>query len=290
MDRPTIEVVGTPDLPRLVSDIFGDKLLPAHEKIRVPDGKGGLALIGYRVSFMEEGKPMLSNVLVGDDGITFYEDDVQEADRVPDTVVPCRRDYFVCNYCLREIGAHAYNIEGLGEEDRPYPSIEDAWDEVEGCDGFCGGSYCANPPQRVVWTKADGTAQAQNFPSTGYADVVIAGIVQWAPDLQRPNELERTPEETVEAYEMYATAGSGWSLGQFLRLDLDDHTGEPQLPGEAQLYADGKVLVDQLNHKEIVFHGITFVVGWSSDTKRRKEPGWFVYPKTPLPEPSPLWR
>ena len=293
MKGPTIEIVGTPDLPCAVSAIFGDKLLPAHEKVMVPDAKGGLALLGYRVSFMGKGKPMLSNVLVGDDGETYFQDDVQEMAGEPNTFVPCRTEYFVCPKCLREIRAHAHIIEGESEEDRPHPSIDDAWDQVEGCAGFCGGDHCKNPPQRVYWTKPDGTVQTLNFVSKSAASFVIANIVQWQEASMQGDlscnmvcYLRDDPDSLIEAYEDL----SSHPLGEFLRLNRDPDTGEPMMPGYADLHDHGERISGPPVPLEVLYHGVLFIVEIVPIPNYAGVSGqWSVRPKVPLPEPLPRW-
>ena len=280
MNKPTIQIVGTPDLPEGVVSIFGDKLLVAHEKLTI-DG----ALIGYRVSFMDEGVPMLSNCLVGDDGVTYYEDDVQEMAGEPSTFVPCRTDYHVCPECLREIRAHAHIIEGESEEDRPHPAIGDAWDRVEGCDGFCGGNRCENPPQRVYWTSVL-RVSVRDFPSTMDASMTISSIVQWDAGLIKQTSAETmTPDEINDAYEALLVKSSG----HFLRLNLDPDTGKPIMPGADFLHSHADCIENHTTSYVYRYHGFDFVVGWDSDTTHRAEPGWMVYPKTTLPEAATVW-
>ena len=284
MNKPTIEIVGTGDLPQAVRNIFGDKLLNVHEKVMVPDANDGLSLLGYRVSFVDEGKNMLCNCLVGDDGETYYEDDVQEMAGEPLTSVPCRTNYCVCPDCLREIRGVVHVIEGESDEDRPYPSIEDAWDRVEGSGGLCGGDHCENPPQLVVWTRPDGHRSARRFESTMDASMTISGVVQWDPGLSEQGTKEvLTPDEIIDRYEALRVK----STGEFLRLDLDADTCEPKMPDGEFLLTNGEVLVNQLHHREVRYHGVVFVVCW--DSAKKPVPDWGVYPKDPLPEPQSMW-
>lgn len=212
MNQPLITIVGTPDLPEGIREMFGDTLLPSHEMFEVDSH-----LFGYRIAHSQDGVSCLSNVLVGDDGETYTEDDRQEAISTPSTFVPCRLDYYVCPECLRTIRAHAFIIEGESEEDRAHPSIEDAWDQVEGSGRLCGVYRCENPPQEVTFTNPEGVVSVRTYPSTRIATMAIGCIVQKDPEVDRPENWSLDADEIVDLYEQIGTHLSG----TFVRRDLD---------------------------------------------------------------------
>ena len=219
MDMPKLTIVGTPDLPQGIREMFGDALCKAHERV---ESCG--ELIGYRVVHIQDGTVYLSNIILDDATGEWFEDDRDEAIEPPSSFVPCRRDYHVCPKCLLTIRAHAHAIEGESEEDRPHPATDDAWEQVRGSGLLCGGDHCDDPPQMVVWTKVDGTVEKRRSTSTGHAIVLIAGVVQWDPEVNRPPYEDRTPAETIELYERIGTHLSG----TFVREDLDPITGQPK--------------------------------------------------------------
>jgi len=278
LGKPRVEIIGTPDLPEGVRRLYGDDLLHAHERIMAPRSGGGLALVCYRVQFMRVGLPHVANALVGDDGVTYHEDDVQVLEGEPSTFVSCRTEYCVCDQCLREIRAHAHIIEGESLEDRPLPSIEDAWDRVEGSGLLCGGDHCGNPPQLVVWTR-EGHRSARRFPSTMDASMTISGVLQWDPGVEPRVTAEGplTPDEIVDLYEALDERSSG----EFLRLDLHPRTCEPIMPRPQVIMTEGTSCPEAGHH---VWHGVTFVIVWHADSKE-----WEITIGDPLPEPGPRW-
>jgi len=283
LSKPKVEIVGTPDLPEALRKMYegsGLPLLHAHERVMGPLVDGGHTLIGYRVQIMRIGLPHIATCLVGDDGVTFFEDGLEVLNRDPSTFVPCRTDYHVCPDCLRELRAHAHVIEGESLEDRPMPSVNDAWDQVEGCAGLCGGDHCEDPPERVVWTKADGSVSVRDFESTMDASMTISGVVQWDPGLsERGTQEVLTPDEIIEAYEALEVHSSG----DFLRLGLDPDTGEPVMPEAPTILHEGMILNADAHIARLRWHGVVFRITMDGNG------GWIVETETHLPEPSPTW-
>jgi hypothetical protein len=217
MDIPKITIVGTPDLPQGIREMFGDALGKAHDRVEI-----GSDLIGYRVVHRQDGVVYLSNVIFDDAGDEWFEDDRDEAVLPISELVPCRLDYHVCPECLRTIRAHAHVIEDESEEDRPHPAIDDAWDQVEGSGLLCGGDHCDDPPQEITWNTPDGSVKTRLFPSTSMASFFISGIVQLDPALSENLYISRN--EIIELYEALEVK----SCGTFVRRDLDSHTGSPK--------------------------------------------------------------
>ena len=215
-----IAVVGTPDLPESIREKYEGRLFQAHEMV-TDHG----VVIGYRVAFLELGLPHLANIILvtGPPNDEWDEDDCQLMDGWPNTTVPCRRDFHVCSECLHEIRARAYVIEGEGWEDRPMPSVMDAWNCVVDNEFLCGGDHCENLPQRVIWTKTDGSVDVRVFGSTADASEYISGIVQWAEEIVGLTSVgELTPDEIIDLYENLDTR----PLGSFVRQGIDPLSGE----------------------------------------------------------------
>ena len=130
----------------------------------------------------------------------------------------------MCPTCLEVIRAHAHVTENESIEDRPYPDEEDGYNKVAGSALLCGGSYCADPPQRVVWTRPDGTETIASFLTTSEATRSIAGVLQWDPGIQElmgesPGSM--TPDEVVSEYEYNCFSTSGKFVRRTLALRTD---------------------------------------------------------------------